>query len=398
MADPLFLGVNSAYHESAAVIVRGREVCFALEEERLTRVKHGKPARVDNAAELPWGAIDACLEAVGATLDDLDGVAYSLVPGLRQRTIGVDDYPLTDPEGFGSEAGEARFDAEVRSVRRLLAERAADGESFAEQVKLLSHHRCHAAGAFYGGPFHSAAALVIDGIGEHETAWLGVGRGDKLERIEGIVYPHSIGMLWEQLARYVGFSEYDAGKAMGLAAYGDATRFGHVIDKLFLVPDPEGGEPGSSAPPFIIDGALARFRGDLSGWESLFGPARAPDEELIMDGRHADVAAAVQVATEEALLATATRLYRALERRGEAQAARNLVYAGGVALNCVANARLERHGPFEAIYIPGPANDAGTALGAALDLAARAGFARARPAAPLPAALGPGYDAAAIDA
>ena len=204
--------------------------------------------------------------------------------------------------------------------------------------------------------------LVVDGIGESATAWLGRGGPAGLEMIEEIPYPHSIGLLWERTSVYLGFEENDAAKVMGLAAFGDPQRFAAAMDRLFPVYD--RGEPASAAGdfPFTVNLALARFRaGDVAGLESLFGRRRERDESPT-DARFADVAAALQERTEDALLALARRLKRAT---GESC----LAYGGGVALNCVANSRLEREGPFEALHVYAAPHDAGTAIGAAIEAA-----------------------------
>jgi carbamoyltransferase len=360
-ALPLVLGLNAAYHETAAAIVRGGEVLFAVEEERLSRVKHGKPALISNPDALPWGAIEACLAAAGTRLRDLDAVAYSLMPGLRQATVGLDPEPLDHAAGFGTEAGEREFDRRVRAVPQLLAESARDPD-LAARVRFVSHHEAHAMSAFHASGFERAAVLVVDGIGESATAWLGRGGSAGLERLEEIAYPHSLGMLWERFAVYLGFGEYDAPKVMGLAAYGDPGPFADRMRALLNVPDPGGNAPAREDPPFRLEAATALLRsGGVSGLERLFGPRRLPHEPP-ESPRFAGLAAALQARTEEALLATARRLFRAT---GESA----LAYAGGVALNCVANARLERDGPFERLYVPPAAHDAGTAIGAALSVA-----------------------------
>ena len=383
-STPLFLGINAAYHEDAAALMRGNEVVMAIEEERLTRVKHAKRATVATPDQLPWQAIDACLAAADAKLADVTEVGYAFMPGPRLGMIDIDPYPLADPKGWGSAAGEREFDRRLRTVPALLAERAGRAD-FADRVRFLPHHLAHAASAYHAGPFADAAVLVIDGVGEMATAWLGHGRDGALEQIEEVPYPHSIGMMWERLSVYIGLSEYDAGKAMGLAAFGDPDRFADKLSRIFAVPDPQGGTPLSPTPPFIIDAEMARFRGDLSGFESLFGPAWRPGEEL-PGSRFADLAAAVQRRTEEAVLATARRLRAAT-------GSDNLAYAGGVALNCVANGKLESDGPFSTIYVTGPAHDAGTALGAALELARKHGYALdLTPGDSLYPLLGPSYD------
>ncbi|MBI3892844.1 MAG: carbamoyltransferase [Candidatus Wallbacteria bacterium] len=377
-AEKLVLGINAAYHESAAALVRGEDAIFAIEEERLSRIKHGKKPSVGNPDQLPWMALNACLAAAGVDLEDVEQIAYSLVPGKRAATIGADPYPIDRAAGFGTQQGEDEFDRRVRSV----------SASFSQPVSFVPHHLAHAASAFYPSPFDEAAVMVADGIGENSTMWLGRGTSTGLERLEEIPYPHSLGMLWERIAAYLGFTEFDAPKVMGLAAYGDPGRFEVPMRRLLEVPDPDGGEPLGQAPPFRVDAQLARFRAaDVLGLESLFGPRRHPGERP-EEARFADVAAALQAQTELALLASCRRLHRVT---GLPQFA----YAGGVALNCVANARLERDGPFDALYIPPAAHDAGTALGAAWLLSGgRAGGASPEQRSPF---LGTAWPPAEID-
>jgi len=206
--------------------------------------------------------------------------------------------------------------------------------------------------------------MVVDGIGETSTAWLGRGSSEGLEVVEEIPYPHSIGMVWERMAVYLGFTEFDACKVMGLAAIGNPERSTAEYDRLFRLVDRDGRSAGQRRLPFLIDPALARFRcKDVRGLESLFGPRRTRDDPPDLE-RFADVAAGLQSRTSAAVLALSRRLASAT---GE----RDLVYSGGVALNCVANARLEHEGPFRSLFIFGAAHDAGTALGAALDIVSR---------------------------
>jgi carbamoyltransferase len=350
----LVLGINSAYHESAAAAVRAGEVLAAVEEERFSRRKHGKAALVDNADELPWRSIEHVLARAGARPADVAAVAYGFAPRARRANVGADPAPLGDPAGFGSERGEAAFEAALARIpARLLA------RGIAAPLRFVPHHRAHAASAFYPSPFERAAVLVLDGIGEHATSWLGRGAGARLAPIERARYPHSLGLLWERVSVHLGFGEYGAPKVMGLAAWGDPARFRAALGRVLRVEEEDG-----RGPPFRVDLALARFRAaDTSALEPIFGPPRRADEPPEA-ARFADLAAALQRATEDAVLAAARRLARLT---GE----RRLCYAGGVALNCVANARLEREGPFEAIYVPPAAHDAGTAVGAALEVSLR---------------------------
>ncbi len=286
-------------------LVRGDQVVFAVEEERFTRIKHAKHARVTNPDELPWNAIRECLKFVPESrLSRLDAIAYSLAPGRRLAMVGLDPYPLDDRAGFGTSHGESEFNSRVLGIPRLLA-REANDPAVVDRFHFVPHHRAHAASAFYASLFPSAAILVIDGIGEAATAWLGRGTDKGLELLEEIPYPHSIGMLWERVAVYLGFTEFDACKVMGLAAYGDQTRFAAELDLLFPILDKRGGVIGKDAPPFRIDPEIARLRADdVSGLEALFGPRRSPGESPTL-ARFADVAAALQRRTEQAVLALA---------------------------------------------------------------------------------------------
>jgi len=368
------LGINSAYHESAACLLRdGVPVAFA-EEERFNRRKHGKLARVDNPDELPRQAIQFCLRQGGISLAGVEAIGYSFNPPLRLRNVG-----LGGPAGsrdWGSGAGEELFQRRLRAIPGALAEMA--GAQVSDRFHWIEHHLCHAASAFLVSPFDEAAVLAIDGIGEFGTAWLGHGQGVELRKLGELEYPHSLGFLWEKLAGFLGFGKYDACKVMGLAAYGDPKTFAPGLATL-VSSDQEGG--------LRLAADTLRFRSDeFRPLESLLGPRRRPDEPLT--GRHADIAAALQKATDKALL----DLAGALRRR---TASSRLCLAGGVALNCVSNRVLQDSGLFEELYVQPAAHDAGTALGAAAWLWCRhsggqRAFVLEHPY------LGPGYSAAEL--
>jgi len=353
-AEPRVLGINAAYHESAACVVEGGRVLFAVEAERLSRVKHAKPARVDNVDSLPWAAIDLALQETRTAPEQLTAVTFSLAPGLRKRTVGQDPPDSLDrTAGWGTEEGEAEVDRRLATVPGAVERRLGVP---AARFRFVPHHRAHAASAFFTSPYENAALLVLDGIGEHETGWLGQGAGASLTRLAGIPYPHSLGLLWERVAIYLGFDAYSAQKVMGLAAYGDPTRFRLEMRSLLSVAD----DPGEAALPFRVDARAAALRAaGVDGLERLFGPRRLSDEAATAD-RFAAVARALQDQTERAVLAAARRL-KALAPDLDA-----LCFSGGVALNCVANAALERDGPFGRLALLGASHDAGTAVGGAL--------------------------------
>lgn len=351
MSKPIsILGINCAYHESCACLIQDGQPIAAVEEERYNRVKHGKPARVDNADELPEQAIAFCLASGGLTdIGQVDFIGYSFEPEDRLRKNLAHDHGYPIPAGdYGTEAGERLFYEKNLNVERKLRAQGFDGRFF-----YLDHHDCHAASAFYVSGYDAAAVMVVDGIGEHESSSFYVGEGTRLRRLRHFDYPDSLGFLWEKLSAFLGFSSYDASKAMGLSSYGQLGVYDEALSRLLQVDD-----DGS----FHVDDRLVRIRNDdYSALEEVFGAAKldAPVSEVTPQNQHyADIAVALQVATEQIFI----KLGRSL--RAET-GQRHLCMAGGVALNCVANAYLANEGIFDNLYVQPAANDAGTAIGAA---------------------------------
>ena len=337
------LGINHAYHESSACLLKDGSIVAVAEEERFNRKKHAKPARIDNPDELPVNAINFCLEKAGITLAEVDYIASSFSPAKRLRNKEFEDFVV---EGdWGSQSGETIFYEKLQQVPRKLS--GIYGADVSRKFHWIGHHASHAGSAYFVSPFEEAAILVVDGIGEIESTTLYKGEGNKIKRLKSINYPHSLGFLWEKLSEFLGFTEYDASKVMGLASYGNPDRYYDKFRQFVKV----------NTRDFNVDHTVARFRvNDHSGLEQILGNKREPHDEL--EERHADIAAALQRITEEILLKLAHNLYKST-------GSSNLCLAGGVALNCVANSVLKEKGPFENIYIQPAAHDAGTAIGAA---------------------------------
>ena len=323
------LGINAVFHDPAAAVVVDGVVLAAAEEERFTRRKHGKEPVPFSTWELPVHAARWCLATAGLAPGDLDAVAYSYHPGLATRSS--DD--LT-----------ARGWEELRTlyVRRapLFLRTALPGLD-PERVRFVPHHVAHAASAYLAAPFGDASVLVVDGRGEcasHLAADVVQGR---LRVLASQRLPHSLGLFYEAATEHLGFQRAsDEYKVMALASYGTPRFLGEL--RRHVRADGEGG-----------------YAVDPLDW-SRFVPRRAPESDW--SAAHADLAASVQARLEEVLLELARWLHARTGRR-------RLALAGGVALNCVANSRLRREGPFEDVWIPPAAGDAGTALGAALHVA-----------------------------
>jgi carbamoyltransferase len=380
------IGVNAAFHDPAAALVKDGQLLAAAEEERFNRVKHGKRPTPFSAYELPFNAIDYCLSEAGVTLSDVDHIVYSYDPSIR-LPAGGRGARITLPLEPSSEpidpAWEAPWDplflsSIVNAPRHLaggvplhLSKRFdLDLPGILSRWRFLDHHLCHAASAFFPSPFHEAAVLTIDGRGEKATTAYGVGRGTNLELLGRVSMPHSLGMLYEQVTSHLGFlHSSDEYKVMALASYG---RPRYLADFRRAV---QVGQEGQ----YTIDTAPI--------WEVL-GPARTSGEPLSQ--RHRDIAHSLQLVLEESVLRIADWLH-------EATGADDLCMAGGVALNCVLNSWIRDKGPFKRLWVQPASGDAGTALGAAIlvDLAERR--AADRPFRMDHAYWGPSYDDADVE-
>lgn len=322
------LGINAIFHDpSAAVIVDGRVVA-AAEEERFSRRKHGKRPVPFSAWELPELAAAWCLEEAGLRPGDLDAVAYSFDPSLCHDAVDGDPWD------------HLRVDYARRAPQFLAT--ALPGLD-PDQVRFVPHHVAHAASAGLSVP-EDSAVLVLDGRGEAASHLAGAYRGGQLDVLRGQELPHSLGLLYEDLTRHLGFlHSSDEYKVMALASYG-TPRFLGLLREL-VRPTGDGG-----------------FAIDRIDWDAL-AKRRGADEE--MTDAHADLAASVQARLEEVILELARWTYDA------SGGLKTLTMAGGTALNCVANARVAAEGPFDRVWVQPAAGDAGTALGAALAVTGR---------------------------
>ncbi len=281
------LGINAVYHESAAALLVDGKLVAAVEEERFNRIKHGKEANFDNPHQFPERAIRYCLKHAGLTADDIDHVAYSFDPKQRQARYRAEWWDPRFEEMFLTRVGQ------VRGVAEEIFER-----SLAQKFHFVPHHMAHAASAYFPSGFDRAAILSIDGIGETAGSELAKAEGEKIQAIEIFDYPNSLGFLWEGFSSYLGFSNYDASKLMGLAAYGNPEVYRRQFQSILRV-----GREDYTADPELIG-----FRTNFAKLESLVGPPRYPDSEF--EPRHADIAAALQETTNAAVMALVRRIKR----------------------------------------------------------------------------------------
>lgn len=338
------LGVNSAYHESAACLIANGRIVAAAEEERFNRFRHGKLANLVNPDVLPEQAIRYCLNSAGITASDLTAIGFSFSPE-RRLAFNVTTDEETTPGLAGDRQGEELFYTLLTSVPQKLSDLL--GEDVTDRFHWINHHLCHSASAYFVSPFNDAAILSADGIGEATSIWLGRGSGNSMSALREITYPNSLGFLWTKMSRFLGFGPYGQWKVMGMSGYGDPERYYPALRKIV-----DYGQDGQ----FVIDNRYLQYRVDkYNGFEELFGPRRDPDADL--EDRHNDLAAALQRVTNEAIFSLARYLHAET-------GSKNLCMAGGVALNCVTNRLIVEEGPFDAVFIQPAANDAGTAIGA----------------------------------
>jgi len=350
------LGINAAFHDSAACLVLDGDVLAAAEEERFTRIKHGKRPIPFSTYELPFHAIHYCLEHAGIDIGQVDHIAYSFDPFLLLNGHRRDSFlhlPLEpsahQPQDGWDSVWDPLFVCSIVNAPRHLAGgfphhlcNRFEGARLAGGYRwhFVPHHLGHAASAFFPSPFRDAAVMTLDGRGEKATTTYGFGSGTSLEVLREVRFPHSLGLLYEKVTEFLGFlHSSDEYKVMALASYGRPS-FVNEFRQLVRV----DGEGKYSLP--------AELR-----LEELLGPSRRRGAPF--EARHFDIAHSLQKVLEETVIELADWL-------AGATGSKNLCMAGGVALNCVMNARIRDKGIFKRVWVQPAAGDAGTALGAAL--------------------------------
>ncbi|HLD41591.1 MAG TPA: carbamoyltransferase N-terminal domain-containing protein, partial [archaeon] len=339
------LGISCYYHDASAALLKDGKIVAAAEEERFTRKKHD--------TSFPINAVKYCLKSQKIAIDDVEYIGFYEKPFLKfERLLSqyIDTFPWSYKVFLSSMP--SWINEKLRVVSKIRKELKYKGD-----VLFVDHHMAHAASSFLPSPFEKAAILTADGVGEWTTTAYGLGEGNEITLMKEIKFPHSIGLLYSTITAYLGFSvnnsEY---KVMGLASYGDMNpETNPFYKKMKKVID------------IKYDGS---FRLDLSYFRYVYtdrmpsdklcrllgGPVRKPKDTLTQ--KHKDIAAALQIITEEAL----TKILNHLHKETKCDV---LVMAGGVALNSVYNGRILRNTPFKKIWIQPAAGDGGTSLGVA---------------------------------
>jgi carbamoyltransferase len=353
------LGINAAFHDSSACIIRDGQLLAAAEEERFTHIKHGKRPVPFSTYELPFHAIDYCLSVAGIHMKDVDRIGYSFNPKLMLNGHSMDDnisLPLQPNAYTKSKEWYSEWDPLFLSFIVNAPGQLADGYphhlqkrfmgagAHPDKWQFVDHHLAHASSAFLPSPYHEAAVLTIDGRGEHTTTSYYLGQGKNLGLLSEVKMPNSLGLLYEAVTTYLGFlHSSDEYKVMALASYGKPNYVKEFRSIIHI---------GDNGVYTIDDYNL----------EEMFGPARKRSDPFTE--KHFDIAHSLQKVLEVTVLELVQWFY-------DTTKIPNLCLAGGVALNCVLNAVIRDKGPFKNIWVQPAAGDAGTSLGAALWLDAQ---------------------------
>lgn len=341
------LGISGYYHDSAACLVVDGEIKSAVQEERFTRIRHD--------ADFPANAVKYCVESSGLRPEQIDHVVFYDKPFLKFDRI-LETYLAFAPKGFRSFSRSLPVWLKEKLFQKQVIAKALEPifGDLGERLLFSEHHISHAASAFFPSPFNDAAVLTMDGVGEWVTTSTSVGRGNTLETLNEIHFPHSLGLLYSAFTYYTGFKvnsgEY---KVMGLAPYGEPKYADIIRENLINISD-----DGSFSLNMQYFNYCTGLTMTNSKFADLFGAAaRGFDDELTQ--REMDLAASVQKIVEEVMLKISRNIRKETGMR-------NLCLAGGVALNCVANGVLHRENIFDDIWIQPAAGDSGGAVGAAL--------------------------------
>lgn len=326
------LGISAYFHDSACCLMQDGKLKAAAQEERFTRIKHDP--------SIPYQAIKFCLDQAKLSLAEIDCIAFYEDPEKKLSRQLWNGIPNVSKELF-KHLSPSRFETEIRDVL-----------GFTGEIKYFDHHFSHAASTFFYSGFEKSAILTTDGVGEWATTTYGLGNKEKIELLEEVHFPHSFGLLYSTITNYIGFKvnggEY---KVMGLAPYG-RPKFVEEFKSLITLKDK--GQYELNMEYFDFQNPKGMFTHKL---EELFGmPKRKPESEMAQF--HKDIAHSLQQVLQQVLLEKITYLHEVTQTE-------NICMAGGVALNCVANAYLLKHGPFENMFVQPAANDSGGALGAA---------------------------------
>jgi len=340
----VILGISAYYHDSAAALLIDGRIAAAVQEERFSRLKHD--------ARFPRRAIACCLEMAGLAPEQIDYVGFYEKP-LQKFDRLLETYLGFAPSGFRSFFRAMPLWLRQKLHLRRELDRGLGGR-YQRRYVFAEHHESHAAAAFFPSPFEQAAILTMDGVGEWATTTWGTGRANRIELTAEQRFPHSLGLLYSAFTLYCGFrvnsGEY---KLMGLAPYGRPTRVQTILDELIDLKSDGSFRLNMDYFGYCQSDTMTNRR-----FHHLFGGAPHPPDAPPTQ-KQMDLAASIQAVTEECILRTARHVQAETQMK-------HLCLAGGVALNCVANGRLLREGPFEDIWIQPAAGDAGGALGVAL--------------------------------
>lgn len=356
----LVAGINAYHGNSSVCLFENDRLILAIEEERLNRIK--------NWAGFPAEALRYCLSETNLGLDDIDYFAISRDP--KANMLSKLWTVASNPRLLVSSMNRARNAMKIGDIGNEISKAVGTGSSndkFYHKIYNIEHHRCHLASSFYASPHTEAALLSVDGMGDFSSVMMAYGTGSKIQVLNSVKYPHSIGYFYTALTQYLGFPNYgDEYKVMGLAPYGQP-RYADALRKLIRPYKKYGIRLASRYFDHFKYGVKMSWQDGQPSvapmWsrevEELLGPARKKGEEI--EDRHKDIAASLQQVTEEMVFFLADSLYNKIKSEV-------LCLSGGVAQNSVANGKILENTKFKALYVPPAAHDAGTSVGAALYL------------------------------